>query len=181
MTQEEALKDHKDKSRHALIESITVGVVALAVIGLLYVLQRYVLNDFILNVPIIWCTLLTIAFAWLGSRFEGIYFFHAVNDEDDGINEHPLLVLIRACFFIPIWYITSWDVVLAYCVMFPFIHDGGYYSMREKLVQGTYPKKFFAQSKTSTAFLTKYMTPVVRTILFVLAVGYIIYVAMKHG
>lgn len=182
MTQEEALAQHKINSKHATRESLTVAGIAFAVIGLLYVLQRYVLHDNIGGVPVIWCGFVTIAFAWLSSRFEGLYFFHEIQSlEGDNINEHPLLVMIRACYFIPVWYITSWDVVLAYCAMFPFIHDGGYYSMREKLKPGTYPKKFFAQSKTSTAFLTKYMTPVVRTILFVLAVAYIIYVAVKHG
>ncbi len=59
--------------------------------------------------------------------------------------------------------------------MFPAIHDGRYYSVRNMmdsvwLNKHPYPKGFFDQSKTSTAFFTKYMPPVVRIPLVIIAI-----------
>lgn len=128
------------------------------------------LGNFIADRPSVYTTIIWIVFGLFMSTFEALYFTHEINSSfHDKINEHPLFVCIRACVLVPLWILTSWKVVLCLAVMFPFIHDGQYYLFREKLVKGTYPKGWFAQSTTSTALSTKYMTPVVRTILFALS------------
>lgn len=58
---------------------------------------------------------------------------------------------------------------------FPFFHDGWYYAERNRH-DGLYPKKFWDQSTTSTAVLTKYCTPFLRTIYFLLSILIFIYV-----
>lgn len=58
-------------------------------------------------------------------------------------------------------------LILFMFMSFPFMHDGAYYYHRHILDNKIYPKKFFDQSTTSTAFSTKYFPPVVRTILFI--------------
>ena len=54
-------------------------------------------------------------------------------------------------------------------LMFPFIHNGMYYTTRNYLDKNLYPKKWFDQSVTSTSKLTYVFTPLVRTICFIVA------------
>lgn len=61
---------------------------------------------------------------------------------------------------------------LANALIFSFVHNGVMYSHRNYLSKQTsgkeiYPKKWFDQSTTSSAVLTKVMTPVSRTVQFV--------------
>lgn len=59
------------------------------------------------------------------------------------------------------------DVVvlgLSMMLVFPFLHDGAYYTERNNLCPGVYPKCWLDQSTTSTAVLTKIFTPTRRII-----------------
>jgi hypothetical protein len=60
--------------------------------------------------------------------------------------------------------------LLALPLVFPFLHDGEYYTTRNYFNRLIYTKKYFAHSTTSTAITTKIFTPVVRTILFGLGI-----------
>lgn len=70
---------------------------------------------------------------------------------------------------------------IASALTFSFLHNGMMYTHRNQLSKMTkgdeiYPKKWFDQSKTSSAFTTKFMTPVSRTLQFVF--GVILYVVI---
>lgn len=168
--------DIKQANKQATNEVIRFAIITFSIIGGLYLLQRYVIHGFILNTPEYWCLLNWCGFAYLTARFEAMYFNHEIHSNFiDNVNEHSMLILIRVCLLIPLFVLTSWDITLSYMFVFPFVHDGAYYSMREKLVSGTYPKKWFDQSNTSTALLTKFFNPTVRTIFFIVGIGYIIF------
>lgn len=69
----------------------------------------------------------------------------------------------------------SWDIwpllLLSYTLVFPFIHDGAYYTFR-KLLERNNPKligyHWFGQSETTTAFLS--FNPVWRTVFFIFGI-----------
>lgn len=150
--------------------TIKWGVCAAVFLTAMYFFQMYVLDDGVLNVITetekLYCALIWIIFANLCSKLEAYYFAHEIMSKlVDNFNEHPLFNLIRLCVWIPLWIIAGWKVALLLGLMFPFFHDGSYYWWREKIAPGTYPKKYFAQSTTSTALSTRFMTPVVRTLL----------------
>jgi hypothetical protein len=128
--------------------------------------------EIIFTSPIFYMGLIGIAFTLLTSMFEARYFYYKnANEYLDPYNEHTLFTFIRITFLIPILISVGWIPVLCYAAAFPFLHDGMYYYRRNKLNPLQYPKGWFDQSTTSKAFLTKYMTPVVRTILFVLSIA----------
>jgi hypothetical protein len=119
----------------------------------------------VIDTPAYLCAFIWASLAiWLG-EFEG-RFFHYKNQNDKN-NEHFLFVLIRACTLIPIYMLTEWKSALCIAAIFPFFHDGSYYTQRNKMDRFVYPKKWWAQSTTSTALTTRIFTPIVRTILAV--------------
>jgi hypothetical protein len=62
----------------------------------------------------------------------------------------------------------------------PFWHDGFYYSKRNDLDRNMYKKRFFDQSTSSTALLTKFCTPILRTLYFLFSlIIFIIFVIVK--
>ncbi len=138
---------------------------------MLFVLQKYILGgqfigNLIVETPAIYSTIIWIVFAMLVSKLEAFYYTHEINSGfKDNFNEHGLFTFIRACVILPLWILTSWKVALCLVIIFPFFHDGNYYRMRNKIVPGTYPRKWFSQSTTSTAWSTKFFTPVVRAVL----------------
>lgn len=156
-------------------EVILWGLTGAAVLGILYILQRFILGgqfigNMIVETPKLYCLCIWIAFILLSSIFEAFYFTHEVRSGfADNFNEHPLFVCIRACVLIPLWILTSWKIMLCYAFMFSFFHDGQYYRWRDRIVYGTYKKRWWDQSTTSTAMSTKFMTPAVRTILAVIS------------
>lgn len=79
-----------------------------------------------------------------------------------------ILVLGIICFTDFNWWLISLPLV------FSFLHDGSYYFTRNKLNRSIYKKGWFAQSTTSTAWSTKFLTPVIRTIMFITGVGILI-------
>jgi hypothetical protein len=74
-------------------------------------------------------------------------------------------------------------IILSFLLMFSFFHNGVYYLTRSFIAKDNgekdpYPLRFFDQSKTSTALTTKFFTPEMRTILFV--VGFVIYLLSQY-
>jgi hypothetical protein len=83
-------------------------------------------------------------------------------------NEHILYTIQRAIVLGICAYIDPW-ILLSGPFAFPFFHDGAYYTMRNFLDENIYTEGWFAQSDTSTAWLTKFFTPTVRMICFVIS------------
>lgn len=111
---------------------------------------------------------------------EGIreaYYYHlnCISDKPIEKNLHPLFTVQRAVVLLILLFPFHIDkhffVLISACAcVFPCAHNSTYYYMRNKLNPLIYPKKWFAQSTTSTAFSTKFFTPVVRTMLAVVGV-----------
>ncbi len=140
----------------------------------------YLGNEVIEN-PVYYCTIIWIMFACLSAKFEAYYYNYAMQDNSpQKPNMHFLLTVIRFIVIIPIWVLTNFEAVICYVAMFPFFHDGSYYVERNRIKPGTYSKRWFAQSTTSTAWTTKFMIPVIRTILAAIAIGMIIVIRYKY-
>lgn len=126
-----------------------------------------------------------IVFMSLEGYTEGIY-WDSVLEKRNATVEHKLWTIQRVLFALSIcavyYFFTKatllflgyFGVVLI--ISSPFFHDGFYYYVRHRLNPLIYPRGFFDQSTTSTAFLTKYLTPIVRIILLTIAFIYIIFV-----
>ena len=112
----------------------------------------------------------------LYSIFEGIreaIFYHYKNHNIKRLfNEHIIFTIQRGIVFI-ILILLSKNILLliSFILCFSFIHNGSYYTMRNILNKEIYKRKWFDQSTTSTSFWTKYMTPLNRTILFIVSLG----------
>ena len=89
------------------------------------------------------------------------------------------LLIVFVSLFTELGFIgtTLYCISLALC--FSFIHNGTYYITRDKLDK-SYPIGWFSQSKTSTAFWTKFMTPISRTIQFIVGTGVITYLIYTY-
>ncbi len=95
--------------------------------------------------------------------------------------EHSLWTLQR--FIVVLFgslYLGSFWYIFLFALTFPFIHDGFYYWTRNYLSHGgVYRKGFWSFSKTSTAWFTKYSTPFLRTLYFIIGLIIIIYLTIK--
>lgn len=134
------------------------------------------------------------------SLFEGItearLWHHKYKLFDEGIvntiDSHVAFTIQRGIVLVIISLLVYWFFedhallisglfFLGNALTFSFIHNGMMYTHRNYLSKQTdqkeiYPKKWFAQSSTSSAVLTKVMTPVSRTIQFV--VGLVLYLVI---
>lgn len=79
------------------------------------------------------------------------------------INIHTLFFIQRALVLMLVSLLNP-VVIISLSLMFSFFHNGSYYTMRNRLNDKVYPKKWFDQSKQSTSWLTKFNTPVSRSI-----------------
>jgi hypothetical protein len=76
-----------------------------------------------------------------------------------GLDIHVWFTLFRALIAIPLCLIVFknvgiWEsglMAVIFYLVFPFFHDGFYYTTRELLRTGTYPKYWFDQSTTTSA------------------------------
>jgi len=114
---------------------------------------------------------------------EGIY-WHVKGgsryyDWQPKVEEHVIFTIQRAIitimgsillFFTGMaWY---WCVasVIGYALTFTFMHNGIMYLTRNEIDPTIYHKRFWAQSTSSVAKTTKFMTPISRTIQFIVGV-----------
>lgn len=147
----------------------------------------------IYSILVIW-----VLYSLLEGKREAIFWHHRIKSSDyntfKSIDRHPMFMFQRsltllstgmASFYISdnIWlgiYITVLNMLL-----FSFFHNGAMYLERKNMsreanptdsTKWIYPKGWWDQSKTSTAKLTKFMSPVSRTIQASIGVvGYIVY------
>ena len=127
---------------------------------------------------LIWC---------LYSIVEGIrdsLFYHFYNHNIKRLfNEHIVFVIQRSIVSLILCLLSQniW-ILIPFILSFSFFHNGSYYTSRYYLNKKTYgydylyTKKWFSQSTTSTSKFTKYMTPVVRAMLFLLSIGVIFFI-----
>ncbi len=134
------------------------------------------LFDIVTHTPAYYCGLISIALMYLSGQVEARYMFYKFYMANpDSQNAHIPFTLIRLISSIPIFIMVGWKVYLCYVLMFPFIHDGSYYTKRNELNPAIYQKKWFAQSDTSLAWFDKIMNPFIRTGLAILGfVGIVI-------
>ncbi|MEK6880325.1 MAG: hypothetical protein AABY22_11985 [Nanoarchaeota archaeon] len=111
-------------------------------------------------------------------------FYHHYNLKTERLfNEHIVFVIQRGivALILLLLSLNIW-LIIPFILSFSFFHNGSYYTTRYYLWKrtyyngGEYNKKWFAQSITSTSFWTKYMTPVNRTILFILSIGILFFI-----
>jgi len=94
------------------------------------------------------------------SLFEGLRegFYWREKKTRDNHYEHVIWSIQRALVLI----LVSRDIIIllgCMCV-FPFLHDGMYYTTRHYMNKNIYKKTFFDQSETSTAVLSTNQKPV---------------------
>ena len=100
-----------------------------------------------------------IGFASVSGILEAIYFSKRRKAIIKGLDIHVWLTVIRSIVAAPICLYIFFTVGLleslltcsVFVLVFPFFHDGFYYSFREVLRAGTYPLYFFDQSTTTSA------------------------------
>lgn len=131
---------------------------------------------------IILITILWIVYICIEGYREAWYFYNQVNNKN-GIKKelHPIFTLQRATVFILLLLIIKsilWYKILMITIgltmLSPFFHDGGYYYFRNK-IDKAYPNGWLSQSTTSTAITTKYLTPIVRIVGFIIGLSLIIF------
>jgi hypothetical protein len=144
------------------------------------------------------CFILWLVYSFIEGKREAHFWHHRTNsphfENFKDIDRHPLFVIQRGLMLISLsvttLFITTdilWTVILFImnALVFTFMHNGSMYLERlnmSKIIhpdrpdKWVYKKGWWAQSTSSQALTTKFMTPVSRLIQFVLGiVGYIVY------
>lgn len=131
--------------------------------------------------------LLWILYACIDGFTEAFYWHFKIrsNYVDKVIDLHPFFATQRIMFagilsilsnFIYFDSILSTSLFFtALGLSFSFFHNGCYYLTRNRLDKNVYKKGWFDFSTTSTAKLTKIMTPINRTIMFLVSIFILIY------
>ena len=92
---------------------------------------------------------------------EAYYFYH-LNESGKRFGrkyDHIYLTFIRALVFLPLAYITFDLYFMVFCILiFPFIHDGMYYSTYNRMKPGTYPGGWQAHINGRAFFDINYPT-----------------------
>lgn len=114
--------------------------------------------------------------------YEGIreagYWHYLIAANGKPSNEHKTWTVQRIFVFLTFFIACGYELndiwlTLAFCgclvLASPFWHDGNYYCSRHKLDPKIYDKGFFSQSTTSTAKMTRFGTPFLRTLYFLLS------------
>ncbi len=119
--------------------------------------------------PIIYyyLALVWIMFSLLEGFTEAWHWHYKIQAQDEKKTDaHMYFTLRRLCIWILLFGI-DFRLGMFALFSFPFLHDGAYYYHRNELTPGVYRRGFFDQSSTSTAYLTKFFTPYVRTLCFI--------------
>lgn len=137
--------------------------------------------------------LLWVVYSILEGKREAYYFSYkmrtslAQKKPAKVINEHVMftyqrmLVVALACVSCYTDWVNAILVVACLGASFPFFHDGMYYVTRKEL-DNLYPKGWFDQSTTSTAWSDKkhLLDPIPRTVFFGISVVIMIYEIIKY-
>lgn len=77
-----------------------------------------------------------------------------------------VIILATICWINSIFFTTLNSIVFTFSLvlMFSFLHNGMYFATRNKIDKGTYPKKWFSNSNTSTARIE--LTIIPRAVMF---------------
>ncbi|PCI28126.1 hypothetical protein COB55_04420 [Candidatus Wolfebacteria bacterium] len=113
---------------------------------------------------LVWCV-----FSIVEGIRDGIFYFHYNHKFPRTFNEHIIFIIERSLMAGVLIYVTNWWFIIPMVLSFSFIHNGVYYTTRNHLDNNLYEKKFWDQSETSTSIFTDIMTPLVRTVLFLLS------------
>ena len=118
---------------------------------------------------VLWC-----AYCCYEGWREGLFFHKVEVDKEGGKILHANWTIQRALVLgmILITNLHWWVISLPF--VFSMLHNGSYYTTRNKYNRQIYTKKWFAQSTSSTAWSTKFFTPVVRTICAIIGIGLLI-------
>lgn len=149
-----------------------IGIIAALVLIFATFTDALVFN-YIFQTPPLLCICIWIGYALLDAIWEAMYFtLKARNSMLDKINEHPMFMLQRGLVLVLIGYILqAFYPCFLLCLMFPFVHDGMYYLVRDML-DSSYPQRWIARPKKSTAiFDIVFQYPLVRIISFAVAVA----------
>jgi len=88
---------------------------------------------------------ITIIVSYLSGQVEGRYMHYKYQvPTPDKHNPHFGFTVIRFVAALPMLSIINCKIFLCYMAVFPFIHDGALYAMRNKLNKNIYHKKWFA-------------------------------------
>lgn len=134
-------------------------------------------------------------FSLMEGYTESYYWHYKLHSGDDqklkGFDIHPYFSFQRGSVLLLTFFVflcnfsfgESSLLLLSNMLIFIFLHDGFYYYMRNRISKElnpddpskwVYPKKWFDQSKNSTSWMTKYNTPTVRVLFFVIGLGFYI-------
>ncbi len=124
------------------------------------------------------CFLIWILYSVIEGIRDAIFYHHYNLKSERLFNEHIVFVIQRLIVSVILCLLSNnWLLMISLILSFSFFHNGSYYTMRNYLnkkiyyYDNLYDKKWFAQSTTSISFWTKYMTPLNRTILFLMSIG----------
>lgn len=169
------------------IKTPLVWAVCMIILGAVQWLGDFFIGNEIIDHPPLYCEILWCLFASFSGSFEAYYYDLNSKVKNTNPNLHALLTIQRAIVIIPILVLTNWKCLLCYIAMFPLFHDGSYYLERERIAPGTYPKKWFDVSTTSTAkidiLLLKLFSPktivIIRTTLAFISMVLLVLICYK--
>ena len=103
-------------------------------------------------------TLLWLIFVVETAMMEAAMFHQIVPHRNPKIDEHTLLTIMRITVYFCIFKTTLYGLLFAIplALMFPFIHDGVYYTMRNEFDSRIYPLRWKDQSTTTDAKFSFY-------------------------
>lgn len=149
------------------VGSAILVMVCVAIYSILDISSEHLFNYIFLKGWLL-CLIIALIYPLFQAWGEALYFsLKATNPKFDDINEHPFFAIERSFVYILMGFILqSWSVVYL-ALLFPFLHDGFYYYLRNN-TDGVYPKRWFDKPRKSTALLDSvFKYPLVRIIVFI--------------
>lgn len=157
----------KYSNKILFVGSCVVLMVSVAIYSLVDISNEHLFN-YIFSKGWLLCLIISLLYPLFQAWREALYFsLKAANPKFDDVNEHPFFAIERGLVYILMGFILqSWSAVYL-ALLFPFLHDGFYYYLRNN-TDGVYPKRWLDQPKKSTALLDKiFKYPLVRTVVFI--------------